>query len=127
MLTSLAAFIRSVLQAIAVIVAFVILTFFAAGPCGWLSAQWDVRREHYKIKGGGLIRGSDIICNRLLKERYGIIASSGGGCLMLPHEIAFISGYNAVSVPAIRKHFGKDVLAECRGEAEEELRKKYGY
>ena len=28
--------------------------------------------------------------------------------------------------PAIQKHFGKDVIAECETEAREELRKKYG-
>jgi hypothetical protein len=113
MLSSLAHFVRTVVFAIVAIIAFVILLNISAWPVGWLAAQYDVLRGHYEIKGGGLGSSYGIIMNQLLKARYGVTTSSSGGCFILPHQLAYLFGYNAASKPAINKHFGKDVFAEC--------------
>jgi hypothetical protein len=127
MLTSLVHFVRTVLLAIFVIIALVVLTYFAAWPWGWLKAQSDLRQGKYEIKRGGLMRGTDDLTAQLLKDRYGVKCSSVGGCMMLPHQISYMEGYNSASKSAIIKHFGKDTFTEIRKDVRAQLDKQDGH
>lgn len=105
---------KTLLLAIVVLIALLIFVPITYKPLGRLAAQYDVQRGHYEVKGGGLRRTYETTLIQLLKERYGVVSTSSGGCFALPHQIEYAAGYNAVSKPAINKHFGKDVFAECR-------------
>ena len=58
---------------------------------------------------------------RLLKERYGVKVNYIAGCIVTQDLAWSADGYNSVSVPRINAKFGKDIFAECQGEARRDL------
>ena len=102
---------------------FVVGVWFApwGAALGYFAASHDLAKGHFYIKKIGLIREPSRIYERLLKDRYNIHCLSGAGCMPKPAEIDFAVAYNAISRAAIRKHFGRDVLAECRRDAQDEF------
>jgi len=108
------------------LILFVSLVWFApwASVYGRLSARYDISRGHFEIQKYGLVRSPLSLYSRILKERYNIHCPTVSGCMVLPSEVEFKNAYNAVSQPAIKEHFGKDVFAECLLAAEGEFRAK---
>ena len=110
------------------LIGFVIFAWFVPWGLGlgYLAAKWDISRGHYEIAKYGLVRTPLSIYSRLLKERYNIKCSTASGCMVMPSEVEFKNAYNAVAVPAIIDHFGKDVFEECKVAADAVFRAQYG-
>jgi hypothetical protein len=94
-----------------------------AAQRGYLTARHDVSRGHYEIKTYGLMHMRLQIYSRMLKERYDIWCPPVSGCIVTGGEVAFKNAYNSYAKPAIIQHFGKDVFAECKQDAEAEWRR----
>jgi hypothetical protein len=81
-------------------------------------ARNDIEQGEYKIQMiGGPPAAFDYEYVRLLRDRYGVKINVLASCVV-PNEIEWYhDGYNCVSEPRIREHFGKDIFAECYVEA----------
>ena len=101
---------------------FVIAVWFApwGAALGYFAASYDLRQGHFYIKRIGLMREPSLTYQRLLKDRYEIGSLSGAGCMPMPAQVDYADAYNTRSRAAILKHFGRDVFAECRRDAEAE-------
>lgn len=96
------------------------------GPLGYLSAQMDVLRGSYHLNFSPRLPDvrSRIAFSRILQERYGIFCPPLRSCLIISmEEIRFESAYDAVMIPAIERHFGRDIIEECKLAAGYETRK----
>lgn len=106
--------------------AFLVLAALLLASVGWdlparirghLDAYFDLARGHYSVLSWGLPFSGRAEYSRLLQERYGIEERVIGGCVLAPSRRAYAEGYNAVSVAAAKRKFGRDVFNEGISEA----------
>ncbi|CAN5769356.1 hypothetical protein BH09VER1_BH09VER1_45850 [soil metagenome] len=86
-------------------------------PLGYLAAQGDALRGSYHLNSNPLRADvkSRIAFSRLLRDRYGIFSPALRSCMVISmDEIRFESAYDSVMLPAIQRHFGRDVVEECK-------------
>ena len=90
--------------------------WFSGTPRGFLAAQFDVRRGHYEYQSVGL----NIFAKEesaLLLNRYGIQERLLALCIVSKPKADYATAYNEISVSGAEKHFGHNVIVECRSEA----------
>ena len=96
-----------------------VLAFLFAGFLGWglsartrgkIMAHFDVARGHYAILICGLSAESLPETARLLRQRYGIELRVVAGCIVTKPLVAYVDGYNMVSMAAAGRKFGHDVF-----------------
>ncbi len=106
--------------------ALLVLVSSIAGFVGWelaapirggLAAGFDVMRGHYKISSFGLPTPWRPEYSRLLRERYGIEDQVVAGCIVSSSLVAYVEGYNAISMSAANRKFGRDVFQESAADA----------
>jgi len=83
---------------------------FSARMRGLLVASVDVMRGHYQVLQTGL--PMNLASLWLLKKRYGI-ETRLLGCVVNDSLLAYVDGYNTVSVAAIQHQFGRDVFQKA--------------
>jgi hypothetical protein len=99
----------------------------SAYPRGMIAAWFDHACGHYEVKSAGYPVYWAWEYRRLLQERYGVKDNHVAECKVSIQLDWYIDGYNSVSRPRIKAHFGKDIFAECLEEAEtvcDEARKR---
>ncbi|MGA2601444.1 MAG: hypothetical protein ABSH09_31145 [Bryobacteraceae bacterium] len=98
-----------------------VLAFLFAGFFGWdstartrgkIQAHLDVSRGHYAILIYGLQAESLPETARLMRQRYGIELRVVADCIVTKPLVAYVDGYNMVSMPAVRRKFGRDVFEQ---------------
>jgi hypothetical protein len=89
----------------------------SAGTRGQLLARFDIARGHYEILSYGLPVSWRPDYMRLLRERYGIEDRVIAGCIVTNSLVAYADGYNAVSITAANRKFGRDIFRESIIEA----------
>jgi hypothetical protein len=106
--------------------AFLVLASAVAGLVGWelvapvrgrVAARFDIMRGRYEILSVGLPVVWRPESARLLRERYGIEEQVVAGCIVSPSLLAYVEGYNRVSMNAANRKFGHDVFQENVREA----------
>jgi hypothetical protein len=111
--------------------AVIVLAFLFAGFLGWdfsartrgkIMAHFDVARGHYAMLIYGLPAESGPEAARLLRERYGIEMRVVAGCIVTKPLLAYVDGYNTVSMAAAGHKFGYDVFRETMIEASKNWR-----
>lgn len=85
---------------------------------GRSAARFDVWRGNYKLLMYGLPPAWRTDFVHLLKERYGIDASTVAFCLVSHELVSYVDNYNTISFAAANKKFGHDIFRECAEEAE---------
>lgn len=104
----------------------VVLASALAGFAGWdlaapirgqLAARFDLTRGHYKVLTLGLPTSWRPEYSHLLRERYGIEMRVVAGCLVSQSLLAYVKGYNRVSMSAANRKFGRDVFQETDADA----------
>jgi hypothetical protein len=98
-------------------VVFVVVWYAGSYPRGMAMAYIDHARGHYEEKTYGYPSPTRWEYARLLKERYDVKLHAVAGCMVYPHEEWYVGGYNDVSEHLLLKKHGKDIFAECAGEA----------
>ena len=89
-----------------------------APPRGYLAAKMDLVRGHYEVQSLGRHAPWKPQYTALLRERYGIENRTAGDCCVFTTSLSpYVSAYNAVMKPAVKRKFGHDVFAECDDEA----------
>ncbi len=109
---------RGIVAAVILVTASLVAWFPLASVRGRLAARYDMATGRYVVMGYGLPSASHSDFVRLLRERHGIQYRSVGGCTISAHVRAYSDGYNAASLPAIERKFGRDVLRTIAGQAE---------
>jgi hypothetical protein len=84
---------------------------------GQAVARFDVARGQYRILALGLPVEWRPEYFRLLRERYGVEARVVAGCIVSQPLLEYAAGYNAVTVAATNRRFGRDVFRETMMEA----------
>jgi hypothetical protein len=101
--------------------AVLVVGFVIAGFWGWdLSAQmrgqliahFDLSRRHYRILMLGLPTPWRPEYAHILLERYGIENRVVAGCVVTQPLLAYVDGYNQVSMSAANRKFGRDVFKD---------------
>lgn len=108
------------LAAIAVLILLSVLWDMSAAVRGRLEAQVDLAFGHYKVMGYGLPGPEREGYVHLLHARYGIEFEKLADCLVSESLVNYANAYNAVSVPAIEKKFGRDTLQNTFEDAQRE-------
>jgi hypothetical protein len=87
---------------------------------GWTQARFDLARGHYKVLGYGLPTQwrSDYVS--ILGSRYGVQFRPVTGCVVSQGTLDYVEAYDNVSVAAINRRFGRDIIKEAEDEAEKE-------
>jgi hypothetical protein len=87
-------------------------------PLAWVTGQAragiDVARGRYKVLHDGL--GPFDASGMILQERYGIEYQRVADCRVSLSLMAYVSGYNSVSMWAANRRFGHDVFKESQEE-----------
>lgn len=84
----------------------------SASGRGHIVARFDVARGHYRVLHYGLSPPGLPRYARNLRERYGIEYLDVAGCVVSDSLVDYANGYNAVSMAAIKRKFGRDVFRE---------------
>jgi len=79
---------------------------------GILVAHIDLALGHYEFLGYGLPPPWRFSEAQLLRERYGIEYRQVALCIVSPPLMQYADSYNSVSIPAITRKFGRDVIKE---------------
>src|SRR5208282_2349061 len=77
---------------------------------GRMAAHFDVRRKHYRVLVYGLPPAWRSGYADLLRERYGIEVRAVAYCIVSETLISYVESYDAVSVAAANRKFGRDVF-----------------
>ena len=97
------------------------LTYYAwdasASVRGEVVARYDIARGHYQELTYGLPVPQRPTYAHVLKERYGIEVHAVSGCIVWPSLIAYVRGYNKVSMAAANRRWRRDVFDESWHEA----------
>ncbi len=101
------------------LVVFTLFLWFAPWgiPLGYLAAQMDSLRGTYRLNSTPFLPDFKTrrALARILHDRYGIPSATIHGCLVVNiNDILFESAYDRVMLPAIQKHFGRDIIEECK-------------
>ncbi|HSI83709.1 MAG: hypothetical protein ACAI35_05705 [Candidatus Methylacidiphilales bacterium] len=89
--------------------AFGFLCYAVAAPLGAFQAWYDCANDRYIVRVDGRF-ANGLEYKALLKLRHNITLSNGS---FLASDV-YWSAYSAVSRPAIIRHFGRDIFADCR-------------
>jgi hypothetical protein len=89
----------------------------SAASRGQLLARFDLARGHYEILSYGLPVSWRPDYVLLLRERYGIEDRAIAGCIVTNSLVAYADGYNAVSITAANRRYGRDIFRESMIEA----------
>jgi len=84
---------------------------------GQIVARFDLARGHYEVLVLGLAPRWRPEYARLLRERYRIESRVVAGCVVSEWLLAYVEGYNEVSMNAANRRFGRDVFRESIVEA----------
>jgi hypothetical protein len=84
---------------------------------GRVAARLDIIQGHFTVLNVGLGAHHDPKYTGLLQERYGIKDRALAECIVSRSLVAFVEGYDNISIPAIQRKFGQDVLAKTQTEA----------
>ncbi len=84
-----------------------------AGLRGQLIAHIDLANGHARLLGFGEPTPWRPDYARLLRERHGIEFHVVAGCVVSRPLIAYVEGYNQVSMSAAKRKWGRDVFGEC--------------
>ena len=91
-------------------------------PVAWISGQvmagMDVAMGKYKLLHYGL--GPFDARGQILQERYGIEYRRVADCRVSFSLMAYVDGYNRVSMSAANRRFGHDVFKESEKKASKE-------
>jgi hypothetical protein len=79
---------------------------------GGIVASFDLMRGHYKILSLGLPTPWRPEFAHLLRKRYGIEQRVVAGCVVSQSLLAYVDGYNRISMSAANRKFGRDVFQE---------------
>jgi len=106
----------------AALLIFVLAVWFVpwGAPLGAVAAVMDSQSARYRLYSVPIRDriGVRIAYSRILKDRYDISSSPMRGCLVFSmNDVAYERAYDAVMIPAIKQHFGRDILAECEDAA----------
>ena len=64
------------------------------------------------------------VFSRVLRDRYGVFCSPVHGCIVLSrNDVTFEQAHDAMIVPAIVRHFGFDIFADCEQAAHDETQR----
>lgn len=85
---------------------------YSASARGEIVAQYDVARGHYRVLHYGFPSPGLPKYARIMQERYGIEYLTVAGCVVSPSLMAYADGYNAVSMAAARRRYGRDIFLE---------------
>jgi hypothetical protein len=77
----------------------------------------DLLRGHYEILGLGLPAPWHPEYARLLRERYGIQERVVAGCVVSKSLLAYVEGYNSVTMSAANRKFRRDIFHESIADA----------
>ena len=80
-----------------------------------LAAKSDVAQGRFRYKIYGLSGPSSSQNDAFLQSTYGIQIVNVAGCLTTYEEVAQVEAYNKVSVVAMRRKFGNEVVAKLPG------------
>lgn len=110
--------VATVRRAVVFLIAFAGVWWITAYPRAQLVAWFDLARGHHRfmVPGGYPPRWS-FHEYQLLRDRYGVEAGGEGGCVVSQYAEWYTNGYNSIAYAEINRHFGKDILRECRSEA----------
>lgn len=83
---------------------------------GYLSARMDLLGGGYQLYSVPALPSEKtrLAFARILRDRYAIPCTWGGPCITTFSETRFHAAYDRVMLPAIQKHFGRDILEECK-------------
>jgi hypothetical protein len=84
---------------------------------GWFSATIDIYRGRYEILTLGLPPAWYEDYSQVMLERYGVTVRPIAGCVVTVSQEQYARSYNHVSVTAIHRKYGRDVVDETRREA----------
>jgi hypothetical protein len=98
---------------------FVLFVWFApwGSALGFVAAKYDASRGVFHLYSAPFRADlkSRIAFSRILRDRYGLFCSPMRGCIVFSYnDILFEHSYDAVMLPAIALHFGRDIVEECR-------------
>lgn len=82
---------------------------------GELMAHRDVERGHLCVKRYGYgyeFHGDYRDEKDFLRSKYGVHLDAVAGCVVTRPLADYVRGYNSVSIPAIRKKYGRDIVEE---------------
>jgi hypothetical protein len=99
------------------LVLWAVLCSAAAPVRGQHAARSDIARGQYEVLGYGLPAPWRNEYVRLLRERYDIKFRAVALCIVSTNLVAYVDGYNGVSIAAANGKFGHDVFKECAEEA----------
>ena len=85
---------------------------YSASARGEIVARYDVARGHYRVLHYGLPSHGLPKYARIMRERYGIEYLAVAGCVVSRSLMAYADAYNAVSVAAVRRKYGRDIFLE---------------
>jgi hypothetical protein len=108
---------RRIIKSIVVILILRIGWWGTAYPRGMIVAWYDLALGDYKIKGAGYPAPEYWEYRKLLQERYGVQINAVAGCVVDEELDWYIDGYNSISSPRIKAHFGENIFEECSEEA----------
>lgn len=108
---------RRILHAALTLIVFGVAWYYSAYPRGMFVAWVDDLRGHQEIKTYGMPAPWSNECSQLVWERYGVMVHPVAGCVVTESLVWYVGGYNSVAAALIQAKFGKDIFAECAGEA----------
>lgn len=97
--------------------------FKAAYRAGRADAQRDIARNYLAVEesGRGAAWTEDYV--NLALRQFGIHVKRVAGCLVDDTILGHAQGYNEISMPEIKRRFGRDVLVEAQIAASEKWEK----
>lgn len=87
---------------------------------GYVAAKVDSSQKRFRLNTVPYADNvkARIAFTRVLKDRYGIFCPPIHGCIIFSlNDIRFEQAYDRVMLPAIERHFGRNIMDECRMEA----------
>jgi len=85
---------------------------YSASARGSMVARYDVARGHYRVLHYGFPSPGLAKYARIMRQRYGIEYLAVAGCVLSPSLKAYADGYNAVSMAAVKRKYGRDIFLE---------------
>ena len=90
--------------------------FFFPAQIGWFSAMLAVQLDRHEILTLGLPARWLTDYRQVMRERYGVTVRPIAGCGVSEAQVQFADSYNRVSIDAINRKYGRDVVTETRHE-----------